>query len=77
MNILGRLRSLFKTELERLSVGDIIISTENRYGFHMCKINRIYYRNHNGHLDRYCCIEFDYFGNKKIINVTYKSCKKV
>jgi hypothetical protein len=77
MNILNWLKSLFKGDEENLSVGDIVISTENRYGFYMCRINRIYYRNHGGHLDKYCCIQFDHIGSVKVINVTYKSCHKV
>lgn len=80
MNIFKKLISLIKKgdKFQSLKVGDIVISTENKYGFHMCKINRIYIRKRNYNSEqKYCRIEFEVWGEIKMVNVTYKSCKKL
>lgn len=67
--------NLFKKE--RLKLGDKVISSENVYGREAeCEITRIYFRKSYEKI-KFCRLEFEYYGFKRIINVTYKSCEKV
>jgi hypothetical protein len=70
------LLGLFKRKL-KLKLGDKVISDNNIYVSTECEITRIYDRVSSGGKIRYCRIEFSYYGFKRAINVTYKSCKKV
>lgn len=71
------LLNLFKKE-ERLKLGDKVISSGNVYGREaQCEIIRIYFRDCSGTRIKYCKLEFEYYGFKRVINVMYKSCKKV
>jgi hypothetical protein len=70
------LLDLFKRK-ERLKLGDKVISDKNIYSNGVCEITRIYDRYSSGERTRYCRLEFDHYGFKRIINVTYKSCKKI
>lgn len=77
MKIFKSLVSIFNFFYKKLCVGDIVISSENRYGFHLCRIDRIYYRRYNVHMRKYCRLEFSLSGKLKMINVSYKSCSKI
>ena len=68
--------AIFKRKV-RLKLGDKVTSTKNIYSSGVCEITRIYDRYSSGEKTRYCRLEFDYYGFKKVINVTYRSCKKV
>jgi hypothetical protein len=70
------LLDLFKRK-ERLKLGDKVISTNNVYSNSVCEITRIYDRYSSGERTTYCRLEFEHYGFKRVINVTYKSCKKV
>jgi hypothetical protein len=67
---------LFKSS-ERLKLGDVVISTDNVYSNNVCEITRIYDRASSGGKIKYCRLEFEHYGFKRVINVTYKSCKKI
>jgi hypothetical protein len=68
---------LFKRE-EKLKLGDKVISNDNVYGkTAQCEITKIYDRVSSGGKIKYCRLEFEYYGFSRVINVTYKSCKKV
>ena len=69
--------AIFKKK-ERLKIGDMVISDNNVYGKTAhCEITRIYDRICSGSKIKYCRLEFSYYGFKRVINVMYKSCKKV
>ena len=69
--------AIFKKK-ERLKIGDMVISDNNVYGKTAhCEITRIYDRICSGVKIKYCRLEFSYYGFKRVINVMYKSCKKV
>ena len=69
--------AIFKKK-ERLKIGDMVISDNNIYGKTAhCEITRIYDRICSGGKIKYCRLEFSYYGFKRVINVMYKSCKKV
>ena len=69
--------AIFKRK-ERLKLGDIVISDNNVYGkTAQCEITKIYDRVSSGGKIKYCRLEFEYYGFKRVINVMYKSCKKV
>jgi hypothetical protein len=69
--------AIFKRK-ERLKLGDIVISDNNVYGRTAeCEIKKIYDRLSSGGKIKYCRLEFEYYGFKRVINVMYKSCKKV
>jgi hypothetical protein len=69
--------AIFKKK-EKLKIGDKVISSLNFYGkTAQCEITKIYDRATSGEKIKYCRLEFDYYGIKKVINVLYKSCKKV
>ncbi len=69
--------AIFKRK-ERLKLGDIVISDNNVYGrTAQCEITKIYDRLSSGGKIKYCRLEFEYYGFKRVINVMYKSCKKV
>jgi RNA polymerase-interacting CarD/CdnL/TRCF family regulator len=67
---------LFKKE-EKLKLGDKVTSVNNFYSKGVCVITRIYDRKSSGEKIKYCRLEFEQYGFKRVINVTYKSCKKV
>jgi hypothetical protein len=72
-----KLLSIFNRKL-KLRLGDIVISSNNIYGrSSLCEITRIYDRLSSGQKIKYCRLEFEYYGFKRVINVTYKSCQKV
>jgi hypothetical protein len=69
--------NLFKKE-EKLKLGDVVMSDDNVYGREAnCTITRIYWRKSYSEKVRFCRLEFDYYGFNRVINVMYKSCKKV
>ena len=69
--------AIFKRK-EKLKLGDIVISDNNIYGRSaQSEITKIYDRVSSGGKIKYCRLEFEYYGFKRVINVTYKSCKKV
>ena len=69
--------AIFKKK-ERLKIGDKVISSKNIYGLSLeCEITRIYDRATSGEKIKYCRLEFEYYGFKRVINVMYKSCKKI
>jgi hypothetical protein len=69
--------NLFKKKV-RLKIGDKVISNDNVYGkTAQCEITKIYDRKSSGGKIKYCRLEFEYYGFSRVINVTYKSCKKV
>ena len=41
------------------------------------EITKIYDRVSSGGKIKYCRLEFEYYGFNRVINVMYKSCKKV
>lgn len=60
-----------------LNLGDSVTSHSNFYNNGaVCKITRIYERNSSKYV-KYCRLEFEHCGVIRVINVTYKSCKKV
>lgn len=68
---------LFKIK-EKLKLGDKVISDKNFYNkTAQCEITRIYDRYSSGEKTKYCRLEFEQYGFKRVINVTYKSCIKV
>jgi hypothetical protein len=67
---------LFNRE-EKLKLGDKVTSVNNFYSKGLCVITRIYDRKTSGEKIKYCRLEFEQYGFKRVINVTYKSCKKV
>ena len=67
---------LFKKE-EKLKLGDKVTSVNNFYSKGVCVITRIYDRKTSGEKIKYCRLEFEQYGFKRTVNVTYKSCKKV
>lgn len=67
---------LFKSS-EKLKLGDKVISSDNVYSNNVCEITRIYDRSSSGGKIKYCRLEFEHYGFKRVINVTYKSCKKI
>lgn len=68
--------NIFKKE--RLKLGDKVISSENAYSdVAICEITKIYDRNSSGGKIKYCRLEFQLYGFKRVINVTYKSCRLV
>ena len=70
------LLGLFRRKL-KLKLGDKVISDNNIYVSTECEITKIYDRVCSGGKIKYCRIDFSYYGFKRVINVTYKSCKKV
>jgi RNA polymerase-interacting CarD/CdnL/TRCF family regulator len=67
---------LFRVK-EKLRLGDEVTSSNNFYSKGVCVITRIYDRKSSGERIKYCRLEFEHYGFKRTINVTYKSCKKV
>jgi hypothetical protein len=67
---------LFKSS-EKLKLGDKVISSDNVYSNNVCEITRIYERFTSGGKIKYCRLEFEHYGFKRVINVNYKSCRKV
>jgi hypothetical protein len=60
-----------------LELGDSVTSVCNSYNKSaVCKVTRIYERN-SSKCVKYCRLEFEHCGVIRLINVTYKSCKKV
>jgi hypothetical protein len=70
------LLSIFKRK-DVLKLGDKVISTDNIYSSGVCEVTRIYDRASSGGKIKYCRLEFEHYGFKRVINVTYKSCKKI
>lgn len=69
--------AIFKRK-EKLKLGDKVISSDNVYGkTAQCEITKIYDRLSSGGKIKYCRLEFEYYGFKRVINVMYKSCKKI
>jgi len=69
--------NLFKKKV-RLKIGDKVISDSNVYGRTAhCEITKIYDRVSSSGKIKYCRLEFEYYGFSRVINVTYKSCKKI
>ena len=71
------LLKLFKIK-EKLKLGDKVTSVNNFYSKEViCEITRIYERKSSGERTKYCRLEFEQYGFKRVINVTYKSCQKI
>jgi len=60
-----------------IKVGDKVTCGDNYYGSDIiCQVDRIYYRNREGHIYKFCRLSFG--GDVvKTINVLLKKCKKI
>lgn len=68
--------SIFKRV--RLNIGDDVICRDNYYGVDIvCRVDRFYCRNREGHIYKFCRLSFQVGGVMKTINVLVKRCKKV